>query len=465
MKRLGCLLLTLAIALTTLAPAVAGPAADLLSGPLQISLLDLSMDAYMPLDDERLGELNNLLRHLTFTLTSAESDGIVWSGLRASVDERPVEEMWIGETDIDVLLALPGSEDLYAAETVDELDALLGTDAAGVAAMMVPEVFLEDAETMVCAFFGNEEYASVRNQTNTVKDTNNTGYGRTVTRRTMIPVTGSQLQRILLSLCPEGPLRDLIASVRIGSSEADAVYALCKADGKPAKAVFRGLITDSRGRDLQADIEWKLRRDDPKLPERDHLTVNLTGEGGGLSFEFRLTRRRNADGSTAVTYDIDRWESGGFSLTRSAARRAEMGWELSPAGRVTGRMDLTAAGPGRTDLTLNLDLDAVGALRGTVFFAIKGERSLRGAAEIGPLETAPSVPEVGEVTLLPEDAEAREAIAAACRDRVAALLVARLALLADGEDTLYLRRGLSDETWSEVVAAARELIQETEGEE
>ena len=465
MKRLVCLLMTLLMALAAAAPALAGPAAELLTGPMSVTLRDLQMDAHMPLDAERLGELNALLRHLTVTLVTGEADGTVWNGLTAEVDGETAEEMWIGETDAGVTLALPASRVLYTADSVRDFDALMGTETASVSAMMVPEVFLADAETLVCAFFGDEEYVSSRSETNNVKDTNNTGYGRAVTRRTMIPVTGAQLKRILMELCPEGPLRGLIDGVEIAVTEPDGIYALCKADGKPAKVVFRAQITDSRGRVIRADVEWKLRRDDPKLPERDHLTVNLSGAVEG-TFEFRLTRILRADGSAEVTYDIYRWEFGDFSITRSAARRAQMGWERDAAGRVTGRMDLTVGPSPRTNLTLNLDLDSAGALRGTVAFSLTGEESaLRGVAELAPLDGELTPPASGEAIPLPEDAEARAAIAQDCADRVAALLVARLVLMEDQDDTIYLRRGLSDETWSGIVDAARQLIDGMEGEE
>lgn len=462
MKRFGCLLMTLMIALSA-APALASSAGELLSGPMEITLRDLQMDAFMPLDEERLGELNSMLGHVSLRLVTGVENGTTWSGLTALVDDHTVADAWIGEGEDGALLALPGIGTLYAAQSLGAVDGLLGTSSASVSAMMVPEVFLEDAEAMVCALFGSEEYASVKNETNTIKDTNNTGYGRAVTRRTLTPMTGSQLRQVLLNTCPEGPLRALIASVNITLTDAAGVYALCKADGKPAKVVFRAQITDSLGRVVQVDIEWKLRRDDPKLPERDHLSLTLSGDVAG-SFEFRLTRQTETSGSVNVTYDIYSWAFEGFTLARSTGRKAQMGWARDAAGHITGALDMTVSGSPRINLSLTLNLDASGPLSGEVSFAMDGDQSLRGTAVIAPLSGSLTPPQ-GEAVPLPEETALREAIVQECRDYVASMLVARLVLLEDQADTAYLRRGLSDETWEEIAAAARQLTDETEGEE
>ena len=43
--------------------------------------------------------------------------------------------------------------------------------------------------------------------------------------------------------------------------------------------------------------------------------------------------------------------------------------------------------------------------------------------------------------------------------------MAHLVLLENQEDTVYLRKDLSGEAWSEIVTAARELLGQTGGEE
>ena len=65
----------------------------------------------------------------------------------------------------------------------------------------------------------------------------------------------------------------------------------------------------------------------------------------------------------------------------------------------------------------------------------------------------------------PDGRAEREAIAQAFSDHIASKLIAHLVLLENQEDTIYLRKDMTEEAWNEIITAARELLGMTGGEE
>ena len=449
MRRVLCLLLTLAL-LTACA------AADALHlSPADITLDSVAFESLDPLDETRLAELNALLGHIGVTLRCERDGDTEWTGLTLDVDGAPVGALWTGESREGVTLILPGTGTPLQVPSLAAFDRLFGLSEVCVSPLMLPDLFLADAEAAADALFTEREGIGISTDKNTIRDTNNVNYGSVVTRRKAVPGSTELLLAAAVEACPDGFLKDWLAGITV--TQAEELYALCKKDGKPAKIVFRGYLTDALGAETHAELEWKLRRGEKGREDKDHLTVTFAGDGGSGSFEFRLTRK---DGGQTV-FDIYRWEMNGFSLVKGekdtvrAARSAD--------GKITGEIRLRIGGDKAKTLTLTPALSVDGdAVTGTVGWQIRAEQTVSGTLTLQVGEPGLRHPSAEGAVPLPENDFAAAAETAA--DTVAARLMARLALLEDQEDCLYLRRGLSEEAWNEIITAAQATLRETEGE-
>ena len=453
MKRLLLLLLTLAMLFSISASAWGEGIFDV---PLEVSIEGIHADQIDPLDEQRLGELNQLLGHIGVTLRTGEVYGTVWSGISVSVDAQPVGELWLGESESEVFLSLPGNETVYSADDLSVLDTLIGTDPIQVSEMMLPDVFLVDAEALVDAIFTERDGVEVTKESQTVRDTNEATYGRVESRRRIKDTT--LLTESIVESCPEGALKRFFSQLTI--SEIKDCYVLCKKDGKAAKAAFNGTVTDRKGEAYQVTLEWKLRRGEKNAADRDHMTLSYQGDTDTGSLEFRLTRKS----ANEVTYDIYCWEKNGFSISKG--KKDTIHIKQGDQDLLTGEISIKLSGSTQSTLSLQFDLQTVEGITGNIVWKLAGDQNFSGTAVVRQIDIA-SIGQPDFITAIPlsVDSAERSAITKECRDQFAAELIAHLVLLENQEENIYLRKDLSDEAWNEIIMAARELLGQTGGEE
>ncbi len=456
MKRILGLLLTMALLMSVCFTALGD---GLFDAPIEITLQGIHALQYNPLDEQRLDELNRLLSHLNISLRTGAVDDTVWSGISIHVDGDTAAAIWTSESPDGAVISLPGAELAYSAFGLTALDALFGSDPMRVSEMMLPDLFLADAETLADALFADENTLEITKESQTVRDTNEVTYGKVTSRRRIPATDGTALTEAILEKCPEGALRRFLSGLTI--TEIKDCYALCKKDGKAAKVAFTGTVADLKGNPCQVTLEWKLRRGEKKSTDRDHFSLTYKGETGVGSFEFRLNRKSKDE----VNYDIYDWKSNGFTVTKGKKDTVHV--VRNDGNQVAGEVSIHLSADPKTVLSLSFELLMGESVSGTILWkmtdtdqAFSGEAAIRGI-EISEL----GQPQPAKVEPLPDGRAEREAIAQACHERIAESLIARLVLLDDQNDTLYLRKDLSDETWNEIIAAARELLGLTGGEE
>ena len=453
MKRILLLILAL---MTVLSFSAAAQGDGLFDAPLEIVIGNIHADRFIPLDEQRLGELNQLLGHIRLSLRTGEADGTVWSGISVQVDELPVDELWLGESDSRALLLLPGADTAYTANDLSALDTLLGIDPIQVSEMMLPDLYLGDAETLIDTVFAERDGIEITKESQTVRDTNETTYGRVVSRsRIKDPAV---LSESLAGNIPDGALKRLLSDLAI--TDIKDCYALCKKDGKAAKVLFSGKVSDGSGNSWEVSFEWKLRRGEKTAADRDHLTLSYTGDSGAGSFEFRLTRKNDGE----VTYDIYNWEKNGFAIGKQ--KKDTIHITKDSDNLLRGEISFHLSGGSKTSLALQFDLMIADSVSGNIEWKLTGEQDFSGTAVLRSLEDREFIgPSTPAVVPLPGEETELASIAQTCSAQFAAKLMAHLVLLDNQEDTVYLRKDLSDEAWREIVTAAGELLGQTGGEE
>ena len=453
MKRILLLLLALT---TVLSFSAASLGDGLFDAPLEIVIGNIHADRFIPLDEQRLGELNQLLGHVSLSLRTGKADDTIWSGISVQVDDLPVDELWLGESGSRVLLVLPGTDTAYSANDLSALDTLLGMDPIQVSEMMLPDLYLKDAETMVDAVFAERNGIEITKESQTVRDTNEATYGRVISRYRI--KDAAVLAESLAGNIPDGALKRFLSDLSI--TEVKDCYALCKKDGKAAKVLFAGKISDKSGKAYEVSFEWKLRRGEKNAADRDHLTVSYKGDSGTGSFEFRLTRKN----ANEVTYDIYSWEKNGFTVSKQ--KKDTIHITKDDNSLLKGEIAAHLAGGSQTSLSLQFDLLTADTVSGNIHWKLTGEQDFSGTAVLRSLDAGEiGQPNTPSVVPLPGEETELESIAQTCSAQFAAKLMAHLVLLENQEDTVYLRKDLSGEAWSEIVTAARELLGQTGGEE
>ena len=455
MKRFLTVFLAFAMLMAICLPSLAD---GLFNVPLEVTINGIHAEKVDPLDDQRLGELNQLLGHIGVTLRTGQENDTVWSGISISVDGNTVDEVWLGERAEDVLICLPGNETAYSAFGLSALDTVLGTEPVRVSEMMLPDLFLSDAEAFVDAFFAERDGVEVTKESQTVRDTNEVTYGRVTSRHRVVADDSSAVKEAMLASCPEGALKRFLSDLTI--TEIKDCYALCKKDGKAAKVVFNGMVTDQRSMAYQMTLEWKIRRGEKNAADRDHMTLTYKGEAAVGSLEFRLTRKSAGE----VTYDIYNWEQNGFTMTKG--KKDTIHVKRDGSDLVTGEISIHLSGSDKTVLNLNFDVQIGEGVSGNIEWKLEGASTFSGTAVLHKTETkALGQPLDLKAVPLPDGRAEREAIAQAFSDHIASKLIAHLVLLENQEDTIYLRKDMTEEAWNEIITAARELLGMTGGEE
>ncbi len=444
MKRLLALLAAICCLVITASLAEAPwyspiPVEAAVSQPLSATIY-VRAEELPPLDDSRLSSLNSLIRHLSFTLSTAPSgeDKRLY-GIQVSVDGTPAA-------------ALAGDQFpksfLPAADTDWDL-------------MMFPDLFLSDAEALIEAFPGYEGVTE-KTERQTVRD----GYGKTTRRLTIHFQTPDELLECIRLLCPKGLLSGFLLSVPFSGEQ--EVYLLCRDDGFTVKAAFTGTVLQADGTEKKIQFEWKRLRESDQA--KDSISVSAPGKKNKTGLiEYKLIRKAERRGSSVqielsdAQYTIAHEDGSQVQLRLDPCllTRDDQNWR----GELTLKTYTLTGKRAKLHRELSLKLDTQEGLPTVQWQLRDASASQRWSGTLTLLSgTDVRVPDIPEAIVSQQDTGMTpDAIYAEAARVFGQRVLARLILLDNPEDTAFLRDSLDDDAWAEVRRQAEAIINEQGG--
>lgn len=270
--------------------------------PLEATL-SAEIAAILPYDDMRAAMLADVVDNLSLRLVAGENEGSVTirvgmtNALKLSYQGNDVQ-----------LSCVP---DMYFTASDDPMGVLLGEATTGVSVYGLrpeAETLLDDGWVLLNALLPDlEGYADRRNVKTNITDM---GLARTCTDYTIPKNEAETISEILLRLCPEGWLRDMIATLTFSGKQTLRVYQT--EAGVPLRAEYNG--TCGPENDLRTvKLVWRMRRDE--TAHRDEVTLTSPAKSGGNknTLEFERIIQTGKSGAVEMT--------GSFTYTVTAAKQ------------------------------------------------------------------------------------------------------------------------------------------------
>ncbi len=425
----------------------------LLNSPMEVAVT-FQADQLDIHDATRLQELNALLGHvgLTFRTDPAARDG-AWSDLRIDVDGKTAAAFTVCAGADGTKARLPGADTVWTSPAEDPVEALFPEITLDNALAGIPLTLLDDVDALLNALMADREAFLIE------KDRQNiNGYGNTQTRWTLRGETGDALREPLLKAAQADWLRQLLGGMRF--ADGCQCYLLVDNQEEPIKTVLKGTIQTADGLWENISLTWRRKR--TAADSRNGLELELSRQDVVFGLSLRETDKMAKNGTRTVSVT-------GFTLTQ-AIGEATLKTNADPIklqikdGRITGTIKLKTGVMNKTKLTdvsqLTLDVTAEPDGTGAIGWAWKhkeNQTAWSGTLRFAPLTDTDWERFDTQPVPLPDTEVERAAIRAQLTDGFARLLLARL-VLADPADTVYLRRGMDDAAWNEIVSAAETAV-------
>ena len=413
--------------------------------------LSADVDVHMPFDEDRLAMLTPILDQFSLKLVTGEEQGAV----TIAFDDQPLLSLQYRDNAVQ-LSSMPdisfGGEDALALLLGSEVSVGGGYEALGLSpdgeSLITDSLLLLEALPAAFADYGR--------RTNT--DTNISGYGKSAYRYdyTFTEKKAKTMQELLLSVCPEGWLRDIITAMDFTGKQTLRMYftqedVLLRAeyngscgpenDLRTVKLVIRTRHDDEMDKDY---VELTSPAKNAKSKNKNSLTferVIQTNKKGERTVEGSYSYIVTEDGVTDARKGefalINAYSDGKDVITGSASFQSKMGNaekytellvqpELTITGTestpvISGTLTMTEEYAGRTTehAVIHIDLKAADSLDWQMpgeMFALDmlDEQSLadvraRVAASIATALVQPIIVMMGEEAVwffrdLPEDA-------------------------------------------------------------
>lgn len=241
---------------------------DLTQTPVEVTLT-ASVLTHMPFDDERLSMLQEVLSPLSLSLYAAQEE----SGV--SVRMNGASLLTLAQKGDQVQLScMPGVT--YTSQDGSALTWLLGAELETPdlgAVDGTTEKWLDDGWTVLTGILEPfESYGKRKSVKTTVKDM---GLARSCTDYTVSKSHLDEMKQTLLSLCPEGELRELLSSLVFSGSQKLRVYRT--EDDVPLRMEYNGVC--GREGDLRTvKLVWRMKREANEM--RDEVTLTSPAKSG-----------------------------------------------------------------------------------------------------------------------------------------------------------------------------------------
>lgn len=270
--------------------------------PLEVTL-SADVTSHMPYDEDRLAMLQAVTNNLSLRLTTGVDEGSVTILVGAS------EALTLAYLDDAVQIStIP---EMSFTTSGDPLEALLG---AGTGEMTLyglrgdAETLLDDGWTLLAALGpALEKYADRRSVKTNITDM---GTARSCTDYTVPKADADALKETLLSLCPEGWLREIISGLTFSGKQTLRVYRT--AEEVPLRMEYNG-VCGPEGNLRTVKLVWRMRRDD--TAHRDEVTLTSPAKSGTNknTLEFERVIKTNKSGAIEMT--------GSFTYTVTADKQ------------------------------------------------------------------------------------------------------------------------------------------------
>ena len=435
--------------------------------------LGADVSVHMPFDEERCGQLNALLKHLTLRLRLIRMEDEKWSRAALCVDGKEAvsfaQRQQDGHTALRVS-CLPGETFTtgQAADASSALGMLLGETGGDMSLFGLDgseEAWITDAYALVCSL---EEPLSAWCKESAVKTSvKNMGTARIKRSYTVPKDQAEEFASALIAACPMGKLGTLLSGLTFTGQQKLTV--LLTKDGAPLRVEYTGKCGPDTKQQRQVTLTWRMRRDQSTLDELTLKSPAVSGtDRNTLTYSRKLAPKKSGGKSydSKFTYEWvkDRQKttlSGECSLT---CTEKKSGSTLS--GSVKLKRQLPDAKSAETvKLTPDLLLTDDPAVRGTVLAEVySGSNVIEQAkisVEIMPGETFDWALGENAVSLDGMDQTSLEELRSRVVSAMGAELIPMLVLLPE-EDTLYLSADLPPETWQAIMNAARQTLREEE---
>lgn len=338
--------------------------------PLEAAL-SAEITAHMPYDDDRLTMLTEVTDSLSLRLTTGQDEGSV------TVFIGQTQALTMAYLDNAVQIStLPGVS--FTAQS-DPMGTLLGasTEVESLYGLRGDaETLLDDGWVLLMALGpALEEYGVRKNVKTNISDM---GLARTCTDYTVPKADAEQMKATLLSLCPEGWLKEIISSLTFSGKQTLRVYRT--EDEVPLRMEYNGTC-GPEGNLRTVKLIWRMRRDD--TAHRDEVTLTSPAKSGGnkntLEFERVISENKSGalemEGSFTYTVTKDRQTTtrkGSFELTNAYTDEADV---------ITGSVTLQQKLPGEDSfagMTFTPDLTISGTEEEPVVNGTLGVTGLNG---------------------------------------------------------------------------------------
>ena len=286
---------------------------DFAAAPVEV-LLKAAVDTHMPFDDDRLAMLTPITDMLSLRLVTGQDEGSV----TIAVDGEDALTLQYRGNEAQ-LSSMPDTT--YQAES-DPFAALLGTEAsAGSIYEMLHlspqgESLLTDGQTLL-AFIpaAFEEYG--KRSANT---TNISGYGQAAYRYdyTITEKQAGVVRDILLSICPEGWLREIISGLTFSGKQTLRIY--YSEEDVLLRAEYNGVCGAED--DLRTvNLVYKFRHDDTM--DKDYVELTSPAKKGKnkntLNFERTVETNKKGQRVINATFDYTVTKDGVTSIRKGEA--------------------------------------------------------------------------------------------------------------------------------------------------
>lgn len=257
--------------------------------PLDVSLT-AEVSAHMPYDDDRLAMLTPILQMAGMRVISTEEGGSITITLARN---EVLSLMMKG--DALQLSCVPGVT--YTAQS-GAMEKLLGMPAAtgGIDLFGLrgdAETLLDDGEALLAAL--PEAFADAARRT--MGETNISGMGKAAYRYdyTVQAADAPAVRETLLSICPEGWLKDILNSLTFEGKQTLRAY--YTKDDVLLRMEYNGNCGVS-GDMRKTNLVWRMRRDD--VARKDEITLKTPAKTGGNKNNLTFTRALQTDKSGAL---------------------------------------------------------------------------------------------------------------------------------------------------------------------
>ena len=270
--------------------------------PLELTL-SAEVTAYAPFDENRLPQVTDLFKHLSMRLTRQPMDGETQSTLQLLVDDEEALSIGLQQSGQRTLLQLStlpgitfaGTNPLSALLGVsDEPMTLLGFDGTEAAWVKEGYELLAGLETALAPHLTSES--------KTKTDLKDIGTARLKQDYTVSKTDAPSLTALIVSVCPEGRLKELASRLVFSGKQTLRVYR--DEDHNPLRVEWNGNCGLDEDHLRTVALVWRMRRDDKAY--RDEITLKTPPLRGSdrntLNWSFAIAP--NKSGQMVLTYDL-----------------------------------------------------------------------------------------------------------------------------------------------------------------